>query len=147
MKLNIVFLILFLVLSIKANGILDSFSIEKFKEYVKSKGLLELIESILRTYGQDIAIISCEELIENYKGNCKKLVTEYMPIHTRKTDIEPESEKEVFKCIDKFYYSRIIEQPFPKYDIRINLRSNFTENQSNLIYNKIIKRVKDLGPC
>ena len=29
-------------------------------------------------YGQDVAIISCEELNKNYNGNCKKLITEYM---------------------------------------------------------------------
>ena len=78
MKLNILFLILFLIFSIKTGSILDQYSIEIFKEYVKSNGLFDIIKSIKNTFGQDLAIISCEELIEKNKGNCTKLVTEYV---------------------------------------------------------------------
>ena len=42
---------------------------------MKNEGLFEIIESIKKAYNQDIAIISCEELTESRKGNCKKLVT------------------------------------------------------------------------
>ena len=48
-------------------------------DQLKSKGLFEIIEHIKKIYGQDVAIISCEEINKNYEGNCKKLVTEYMP--------------------------------------------------------------------
>ena len=79
MRLITLFLIFFLVILIKTESILDQFSIEGFKEYVKDNGLFEIIFSIKMLYGQDVAIISCEELNENYKGNCKRLVIEYMP--------------------------------------------------------------------
>ena len=79
MRLITLFLIFFLVILIKTDSILDQFSIEGFKEYVKDNGLFEIIFSIKMLYGQDVAIISCEELNENYKGNCKRLVIEYMP--------------------------------------------------------------------
>ena len=79
MKLNILFLIPFLILSIKTEIDLDSYSIQIFKDYIKDKGFFEIIESIKMVYGQDIAIISCEELNKNNEGNCKRLVIEYMP--------------------------------------------------------------------
>ena len=79
MKLITPFLILFLIISIKSESSLDSYSIEKFKDHIKDKGLLELIKQIKKDFGQDADIISCEELNQNNKGNCKKFVTEYMP--------------------------------------------------------------------
>ena len=179
MKLNTLFLILFILLSIKTESVFDSFSIVAFKEYVKEKGLFKLIESIKKAYGQDVAIISCEELNKNCKGNCKKLVTEYMgppdvsiptnpskphessvhQIHIEKPSqqiVHSTSKKapgkphkpaeENLKCINSKYYSKIIKHSYPNSDIKKKLR-NFTQNQSNIIYNKIIKRVKALGPC
>ena len=58
---------------------LDDYSIDKFKNSMQSEGLFDLILSIKDAYGQDVAIISCEELNKNNCGNCKKIVTEYMP--------------------------------------------------------------------
>ena len=78
MKLNVLFLVLLLFTSIKSNNVLDSYSIEGFKDYLKENGLFEIIQTIKNFYGQDVAIICCEELNQNYNGNCKKLVTEYM---------------------------------------------------------------------
>ena len=83
------FLIFFLIISIKTESELDSYSIEVFKEYVKNNGLFEIILSIKMIYGQDVAIISCEELNENCKGNCKRLVLEYMPQPTDPTESNP----------------------------------------------------------
>ena len=79
---------LFLILLITPITIMvniDDFSIDIFKERMKSEGLFDLIKSIKEAYGQDVAIISCEELNKNNCGNCKKLVTNYMP------DINPNS--------------------------------------------------------
>ena len=76
MKLITIFL--FLIISIKSENELDSYSIEPFKDYLKEEGLLEILEFILKAYNQDLAILSCEELVGNRKGNCKRLVTEYM---------------------------------------------------------------------
>ncbi len=59
MKFNIVFLFLFLIISITSEIDLESYTIEPFKEYLKDKGLFEIIESILKAYNQDVAIISC----------------------------------------------------------------------------------------
>ena len=163
MKLNTVLLILFLILSIKANSPFDSYSIDPFKNDLKRNGLFEIILSIKKTYGKDIAIISCEELNENCKGNCKRLVTEYMDSSdTHKfskptTQIGTENKsrqiirlkpaEEHIECINKLYYSLIINTPYPKLDLERNLRRKFTENQSKLMYNKIKKRIRDLGLC
>ncbi len=45
---------------------------------MEKEGLFEIIKSIKEKYGQDLAIISCEELNEHHKGNGKKSVTEYI---------------------------------------------------------------------
>ena len=86
MKLNVLFLVLLLFTSIKSNNVLDSYSIEGFKDYLKENGLFEIIQTIKNFYGQDVAIICCEELNQNYNGNCKKLVTEYMEEKTENTN-------------------------------------------------------------
>ena len=78
MKLTTPFLFLILIISIKSRSKMNSFSIDTFKDYLKNNGLFEVIQSIKYAYGQDVAIISCEELNRNCNGNCKKLVTDYM---------------------------------------------------------------------
>ena len=78
MKLINHFLILFLIISITSENLIDYFSINLFINDLKRNGLFEIILSIKKVYGQDVAIISCEELNENRKGNCKRIVTEYM---------------------------------------------------------------------
>ena len=45
---------------------------------VWKKKLFYIIQSIKVSYGDDVAIISCEELNKNHCGNCKKLVKENM---------------------------------------------------------------------
>ena len=97
MKLNVLFLVLLLITSIKSNNYLDPFSIEGFKDHLKDKGLFEIIKYIKYNYGQDVAIISCEELNKNYNGNCKKLVTEYM-------EEKPENINEgTYRLLAEFY--------------------------------------------
>ncbi len=49
-----------------------------FKDVLKEKRILEVIKSIKKVYGQGVVIITCEELAGECKGNCKKLVTEYI---------------------------------------------------------------------
>ena len=109
MKLNTLFLILLLILSIKTESILDQYSIERFKEYLKRNGLLEIIISIKNTYGQDVAIISCEELNKKNKGNCKKLVTEYMSCGKIPTSSPITVPKLNLICINRFYLSSYIK--------------------------------------
>ena len=153
MKFNIEFLFLFLIISITSEIDLDSYSIAKFKEDLKKVGLLEIIESILKAYNQDLAIISCEELVGNRKGNCKKLVIEYMKPsddNIVSASIQDDITKDYhIKCIKKLYYFMIIKPKFIKYTpvIKKELRTKFTIYQSNLILNKIVKRLRDLGSC
>ena len=56
MKLNVLILVLFLIISSNSNNLLDSFSIDGFKYYLKNNGLFEIIQSIKNAYGQDVAI-------------------------------------------------------------------------------------------
>ena len=141
MKLNILFLILLLILSIKTESIYDSYSIETFMDYQKRNGLFEIIESIKKIYGQDVAIISCEEINEKNKGNCKKLVTDYM-IGGKIPTFSPITVPNLnLICIKGLILSSYIKQSYYHYVIKRILRKKFNENQTNLIYKKIMKRV------
>ena len=82
MKSIKLFLILFIVPLILSDE--DSFSINPFIERLRNEGLLEIIKLIKFNYGQDIAIISCEELKKNICGNCRRLVLEYIPDYNHK---------------------------------------------------------------
>ena len=140
MKLNVLILILFLIISIKTESILDPFSIETFIKVVKKNGLFEIIKSTKNTYGQDVAIISCEELNEKNKGNCKKLVTDYMKNADKpdpSTTIVP---KLNLICTKGSYLSPYIKQSNSNSVIKMFLRRKLNENQTNLIFIKIIKR-------
>ena len=101
MKLISLFLLLVLTISINSESLLDDYSINIFIKDLKNNGLFEIIETIKKIYGQDVAIISCEELNENRKGNCKRLVTEYMkPVQSKKMILGTQSEEVNVKCIE-----------------------------------------------
>ena len=156
MKLNTAFLFLCLIISITSEIDLDSYSIVPFKEYLQKEGLFAIIESILKAYNQDVAILSCEELTESRKGNCKKLVIEYMdpsneclpPNDCSKANARyPE-----IKCIEKLIYDKIIISKDIKdikdlFVIKIELKKKFDENQSNSKFKKILNKIRQIGPC
>ena len=71
-------LILFATILAISKSILDNYSIEPFLESLKEEGLFDIILSIKQSYGQDVAVISCEELKQDHGGNCKKAVKDYM---------------------------------------------------------------------
>ena len=149
MKLNTVFLFSCLIISITSEIDWNSYSIEPFKEYLKNEGLLEILESILMAYNQDVAIISCEELVGNRKSNCKRLVTEYMdPSNQYRPSNLIRDPDDNITCIQKLYYSMITNKDIQNsLVIKNELRKRFPENLSNLIFKKISNRVKELGPC
>ena len=120
MKLNALFLFLLLIISIKSNDFLDSYSIEPFIKSMKDNGLFQIIQSINYAYGKDVAIISCEELNKNYSGNCKRLVTEYMGSNIDIREIE---------IPDKGVLTNI-------------LLKNYPPEESNLLSDRIIQSVK-----
>ena len=147
MKLITQFLILFLILSITSENLLNAYSIEPFKDALKIEGIFQIIESIKWKYGQDVAIISCEELTENHKGNCKRLVTEYMPSSyqiTGRTSNKNESVVSTTSNEEQSEYNKILNW---LYNIRLimwrkKLKAN--KKKSYMIYRKIIKRVREL---
>ena len=142
MKLISLFLLLFLLISINSENQLDTFSIDNFIKDLKNDGLFEIIETIKSVYGQDVAIISCEELNENHKGNCKRLVIEYMRprASTRYVD------EEEAKCIKILNFSKIIKKSDSIFDIMKDiLRKKYYESKATLIYNRIKKKVLNLN--
>ena len=87
MKSITIFLILFIIKSSISEVNIEDYSIEKFITWLKKEGLYQKIIFIKKIYGQDLSIISCEELIKKGYGNCKRLVKEYMPISSLKNKI------------------------------------------------------------
>ena len=126
MKLINHFLILFLIISLTSEISIDDYSIEPFLNDLKKNGLFEIIESIKKAYCQDVAIISCEELNENRKGNCKNLVIKYMP---------------EYKCPNKIRGSiPFIKQTCSKFDTKIKLDQILNQKQLESIYQRIIRK-------
>ena len=174
MKLTTPFLFLILIISIKSRSKMNSFSIDTFKDYLKNNGLFEVIQSIKYAYGQDVAIISCEELNRNCNGNCKKLVTDYMKEKPEKpsrhdiktknelnkisgTFILPEAEGGSHDSKDKIRqnHKNLIKQPLIHWKIMknsINIlymqdspKKKFNSIKLNSINNIIRKRVEELN--
>jgi len=79
MKSLSLFLILFIIISSISNTELENYSVNVFIDFLKNEGTFEIILSIKKECGQDIAILSCEEINENHCGNCRKVVIYYMP--------------------------------------------------------------------
>ena len=92
---------------------------------MKREGLFDIIQSIKEVYGQDVAIISCEELNENHCGFCQKVVTNYMP---------------------KFDDLLKAQEEKPKIVIRIKkfLKKKFSLEEAKKKKKKIKQRVKSL---
>ena len=145
MKLINHFLILFLIISLTSEISINDYSINTFINDLKRNGLFEIIESIKKVYCQDVAIISCEELTENRKGNCKKLVTEYIP---------------EYKCSDnkrttiptyKMYirhkrWNPIMKHSCPKFDTKDKLNKIYNPEKLESIYHGILQRIGK-RPC
>ena len=137
MKLITHWLILSLIKSITSEISVDDFSIDPFIEDLKNNGLFEIIESIKQAYGQDVAIISCEELNENRKGNCEKLVTEYMP---------PNPHIEIGDLVVPISNS-IMKQSCQMIFLKTELNKKFDPEKSEIIYANIRKKVWELDLC
>ena len=84
---------------------------------MKTEGLYSIIFSIKEFYGQDIAIISSEELNPNHYGNCKELVINYIPGFTWSNENIELSKKSI---------NEILSEKFPS-------------EEAQLIYDNIIK--------
>ena len=166
MKLIAIFLILFLIKS-SISISLEDYSIDRFKERLKENGLFETILLVKEFYGTDLSIISCEELNKNGYGNCKKLITEYMPNkfidQAKKINISPRramkneeknkkevEEKRKNENKDKLKNIKVKEEEKdlkPKYEwdkLLIILSTKFPPEEAKLYAEKIIKRVEKL---
>ena len=106
---------------------------------MKKYGLFDVIKSIKKIYCQDVAIISCEELTENRKGNCKKIVTEYMPSYIcHKSIIYPQDGQLSVKNV-------IIKKSCPIPNIKNKLSQIFDQKKIKSIFDNIfIKTNKQL---
>ena len=153
MRLITLFLILFSIISIKTENETDLFSMDVFIEYLKDEGLFEIILSIKKVYGQDVAIISCEELNEYFKGYCRRSALEYMPESSEESpEIPPDDSPEEGPEMPPEELSDIPLVPSadsPEDIVKMSylkniLRKKFDSSQTELIFKKIIKRMKKL---
>ena len=168
MKLIAIFLILFLIKS-SISISLEDYSIDRFIERLKTNGLFETILLVKEFYGTDLSIISCEELNKNGYGNCKKLITEYMPNKftddTKKTYMSPRramkskkinikeveekrtKERENKEKLKKIEVKGEEKDLKPKHEwdklLKI-LSTKFPQEEAKFYAEKIIKRVEQL---
>ena len=153
MKSIILFLILFITLLTISKSIMDDFSIEPFKDKMQKEGLFDIILSIKEFYGQDIAIISCEELNKNNSGNCRKLVIDYMPqliplIPAQNTENQQNSQSlssiSIMKPSSKSQPKSDENKKLKLKNILIELlEEKLTLEQSELISDNILKEVEN----
>ena len=143
MKLITIVIIFFVIISIKSEDSLNSYSINNFIEYLKNNKLFEIIKSIKKAYGSDVAIITCEELNKNMKGYCERLVLEHLP------EFLSISNTEAYKSMsnESLYKKKFSRKPldFIKNSNRMPyiieyLRNKYNQEISILIYKKIIKK-------
>ncbi len=149
MKSIILFLILFITLLTISKSIMDDFSIEPFKDKMQEEGLFDIILSIKEFYGQDIAIISCEELNKNNCGNCRKLVIDYMPqLIPQNTENQQNSQSlssiSIMKPSSKSQPKSDENKKLKLKNILIELlEEKLTLEQSELISDNILKEVEN----
>ena len=134
MKSIKLFLILFIIPLILSDE--DSFSINPFIERLRNGGLFDIIKSIKKSFGQDVAIISCEELNKNYSNNCKRLVLEYMPDYGEYEIITRGLLPDSMKLSPESIKSEIKEI------IKTILNKKFDIEESSLIADNIINKIK-----
>ena len=140
MKSIKLFLILFIVPFILSDE--DSFSINSFIERLRIEGLLDIIISIKQFFGQDIAIISCEELNPNNSGNCKKLVLEYIPDYPDYPDYWDDGKiRRAFLSVSEKLSPEIIKSKI-KEQIKIILNKKFPIEESSLKADNIVSKIK-----
>ena len=105
MKLVNLFLIIILISTpFSKSSSLDDYSIDEFINYLKKIGVYDLIISIKAYYGSDVATIFCECITGTQKGNCRKLVRDYIKVaFSHNNDYLPPKPQKVFdKFISKY---------------------------------------------
>ena len=108
-----------------SNNILDNYKVNLFIISLKREGIFDIIKSIKMVYGQEAAVISYEELNINHGGDCKKVVTDYMP----KPDLN------VIKIQNGTSIDELIGMQ------RI-LRKKLSSEETKLIYERIVNRLQ-----
>ena len=134
MKSIKLFLILFIVPLILSDE--DGFSINPFIERLKNEGLFDIIVTIKQSFGQDLALISCEELNKNNCGNCKRLVLDYIPDYYDDEIITRDLLSDPKKLSPESIKSKIKEI------IKKILNHKFPIEESSLIADNIVSKIK-----
>ena len=78
MKLFYLFLITIAISLSLSKSSLDDYSIDEFIAYLKKMKMYDLIAMIKAGFGADVAINFCECLAGTQKGNCGKVVRDYI---------------------------------------------------------------------
>ena len=131
MKSLSLFLILFIIKSSISKIEVENYSVNLFIDKLKKEGTFEIIKSIKEECGQDIAILSCEEINENHCGNCRKVVIFYMP------DFPPHGP--IIHPSDKPQHGLSKDLKDDLYNI---LKKKFPQTIANSKYDKIIYKAE-----
>ena len=104
MKLFYLFLITITISLSLSKSSLDDYSIDQFIAYLKKMKIYELIVILKNSNGADAAINFCQCLTDTQKGNCAKVVRDYIeniPFNPFNPNYTPNPGKEISKFIEK----------------------------------------------
>jgi len=128
MKSITLFLILFVIKSSVLQTNQNKYTFNTFIDKLKKEGTFEIILSIKMQIGEDVAIITCQELNKGYEAYCKKIVQYYMPNFSAKSKMNSSGVHELSK--DK------------KVDIQRILNKKFSKTRAKSINDNIIKKAQ-----
>ena len=97
MKSLMILLLIFATISNIKSG---DFSIDTFLNYLEEKGLFSLLAEIKYSFGDDISIAFCKELIKS--PHCETVIRVYMPARARQINPGEENIEKIAQVIDNY---------------------------------------------
>ena len=149
--MKIIKYLFYLILILSNKEVLGGdYSIDPFLDYLQGKGYYELIQAIKNTFGDEIAISVCKELVES--NDCETVVRVYMISggggsgqRRARRRIDPEIYEKIFEYFENKYtlnedLIKLIETILSYY---YDLKENMTQLEIIRLIEKIIKNQKN----
>ena len=109
------------------------YSIDSFLDYLQQTGYYDLIQEIKNSFGDDIAIAVCEELVQS--NDCEIVVRIYMITHSPSINgVVPCPDEKILKSVESHCQCKFIDDEKMKYLICLILR---------YYYSKLLKEMNE----
>ena len=138
------FCIILILSNIEVQG--GSFSIDDFLDYLQEKGYYDIIQAVKNSFGDDIAIAVCEELVKS--NDCEIVVRIYMTNggggggpNKAKSNVNKKLYEEIIEYLEKIY--KIDEKLRELIELILSYYSTLIESLSKEEIINLIKRIID----